>query len=109
MLSKGREEKLLQSQLFGGSWHPFAKLAGGLVLRKQGDFCREPDVAHELSLPGENKLPKYTAPESAAKPAKKAATTQKLRDAGEDIQHGGHSLMHQQPGTWHSLSDASFA
>lgn len=79
------------------------------MLRKQSDLCREPDAAHELSLPGENKLPKYTAPEHAAEPAREAATTQKPRDAGEDLQQGGHSLMHQLPGTWHGLSDASLA
>lgn len=46
-------------------------LAEVLMLTKQSDLCGEADAACELSLPGENKFPKYTAPESATKPARR--------------------------------------
>lgn len=84
-------------------------LAGGLMLRKQSDLCREPHAAHELSLLRENKLPKYTALESTAKPSREAETTQKPRDVCVDLLCGGHSLTHRLPGTWHGLLAASFA
>jgi len=45
-----------------------------MMMRKQSKLCREPAAARELSLPGEEKLPRITAPESVAKPVREAAT-----------------------------------
>lgn len=57
MLSKGGRRNCCKAGFLMGLGVLLPNLAGGLMLRKQSDLCREPDAAHELSLPGEDKLP----------------------------------------------------
>lgn len=61
----------MQSQILVDLGFLLPNLAEVLMLTKQSDLCGEPDAAYELSLPGENKSPAYTAPESTTRPVRR--------------------------------------